>query len=114
MKCKVKFANTATNDLFDIAFYLLDISGDRDLAMRFVNDLKQKCRILEDFPEIGALPRDDILLSAGLRFLVHKKYLIFYRFDRPLKTVFVLAVFNAKRDYTSVMRRFVAFTDDTE
>ena len=61
----------------------------------------------ETFPESGSIPDDRILKSAEFRFLVYKEYLIFYQYDKKENAVYLLAFFNAKRDYTRVMRRFV-------
>ena len=106
MSFKVKFTETAKDDLRGIARYIASASGEKIVAINFVNELREKTKILESFPEIGALPRDRIMLSSGYRFLVHKDHLIFYRFDHDENTSYILAVFNAKRDYTKVMRKF--------
>lgn len=79
----------------------------KEPAIRFVNELREKVRILESFPESGLIPDDRILKSAGFRFLVCKEYLFFYQYDQKENAVYLLAFFNAKRDYTGVIRRFV-------
>jgi plasmid stabilization system protein ParE len=58
-------------------------------------------------PNAGALPRDRILKSLGYRYLVHKEYLTFYLVDEQQKKVFVMAIFNGKRDYMRVMRKLI-------
>ena len=107
MNFKVKFTATAKEDLRNIALYIAEASGEKSVAVNFVNELRQKTKILEDFPESGSLPRDRVMLSAGYRFLVHKEYLIFYHDEAKEKISYILAVFNAKRDYTRVMRKFI-------
>ena len=47
------------------------------------------------------------MMSAGYRFLVHKDYLIFYNYEKAENTAYILAVFNAKRDYMRVMKKFL-------
>ena len=44
------------------------------------------------------------LVSNGYRFLVHDNYLMFYYYVKEENTVYVNAVFNAKRDYNRVMK----------
>lgn len=107
MNFKVKFTATAKEDLRNIAIYIAEASGEKSVAVNFVNELRQKTKILEDFPESGSLPRDRVMLSAGYRFLVHKEYLIFYHYEAKEEISYILAIFNAKRDYTRVMRRFI-------
>lgn len=107
MSFKIKFTATAKEDLRNIALYIAEISGEKSVAINFVNELRNKTKILEDFPESGSLPSDRVMISSGYRFLVHKDYLIFYRFDHDENTSYILAVFNAKRDYTKVMQKFI-------
>jgi plasmid stabilization system protein ParE len=107
MSVKIKFTATAKEDLRNIALYIAEISGEKSVAINFVNELRNKTKILEDFPESGSLPSDRVMLSSGYRFLVHKDHLIFYRFDHDENTSYILAVFNAKRDYTKVMQKFI-------
>lgn len=107
MNCKVKFTATAKEDLRSVTYYIARESGDKSVAERFLKDIQKKCEILEDFPEIGAIPRDRVLMSLGYRFLVHGDYLIFYDYQRDVDTVNILAVFNSKRDYMRVMRKMI-------
>lgn len=107
MKYRILFADTATEDLRELAVHIAVISRDRELAKRFVLELQGNCKILEDFPESGALPRDRVLKSVGYRFLVYKDYLTFYTVDKENALVHIMAVFNGKKDYMRVMRPFL-------
>ena len=107
MKCRIKFTETAKQDLRDIALYIAEASKNRAIAKKFVNELREKCRILEDYPESGAIPHDRVLISNGYRFLVHGDYLLFYLYVPEDATAYILAVFNAKRDYSRVMKKFL-------
>lgn len=107
MNTKIVFTDTARSDLRDIAVYLADISKDKNLAIRFVKELQERTKILEQFPESGSIPRDRVLKSNGYRFLVHKDYLLFYLYEKAENTVYVMAVFNGKRDYMRVMKKFL-------
>lgn len=103
MSCKVSFTDTAKSDLLDIARSLAEISKDKALAVRFVRELQQETARLEQFPESGAVPRDRVLKSSGYRFLVHGDYLLFYLYEKEKNAVYVMAVFNGKRDDLRVM-----------
>lgn len=107
MTSKIVFTDTAKSDLRELAVYLAEISKDRDLAIRFVKRLQEKTKVLEDFPQSGAVPRDRVLKSNGYRYLVHDDYLIFYHVDEEKNVVYILSVFNSKRDYMRVMRKFI-------
>lgn len=107
MSCKVIFTDTAKSDLLDVARSLAEISKDKAFAVRFVRELQQETARLEQFPESGAVPRDRVLKSSGYRFLVYGDYLLFYLYEKEKNAVYVMAVFNGKRDYMRVMREFL-------
>ena len=107
MICNVVFTDTAKSDLRELTHYLAEVSKDKNLAVRFVKKLQEKTKNLESFPESGAIPKDRLLKSNGYRYLVHDDYLIFYYYDKPVNKVYVLAIFNGKRDYLRVMKKFI-------
>ena len=107
MNCKVVFTDTAKSDLRDIAIYLAEMSKDRNLAICFVRELQDKTNVLEQFPESGSIPRDRVLKSNGYRFLVHKDYLLFYLYEKADNIAYIMAIFNGKRDYMRVMKKFL-------
>ena len=107
MKCNVVFTDTATSDIRGIALYIADLTKDRNIAIRFVKEFRETAKILEQFPESGAIPKDRVLKSSGYRFLSHKDYLVFYLYEKEANTVYVMAVFNGKRDYMRVMKKFL-------
>ncbi len=107
MNSQVVITDTARSDLRDIALYLADLSKDKNLAIRFVKELQEKTKILELFPESGAIPRDRVLKSNGYRFLSHKDYLLFYQYDKETNIVYIMAIFNGKRDYMRVMKKYL-------
>lgn len=107
MKYTIEFTETAKSDLRDIAVYIAEQSKDKDIAKRFVKELTDRCVVLEDFPLSGAIPKDRTTMCSGYRFLVHKEYLIFYCADETQSKVYVSAVFNAKKDYTRVLKKLV-------
>lgn len=107
MSCQIIFTDTAKSDLHEIAFYIAEHAKDRNTAIRFVKELQNEAKILETYPESGAIPRDRILKSSGYRFLSHKDYLLFYLYEKLENKVYIMAVFNGKRDYMRVMKKFL-------
>lgn len=107
MSYQIRITETAKQDLREIAFYIAERSMDNEIAKRFVIELREQCARLTDFPQSGALPKDRVLRSLEFRYIVHKDYLIFYSIDEPQKIVNVLAIFNSKKDYLRVMRKFI-------
>ena len=107
MSYQVSITETAKQDLREIAFYIAGHSMDNDIAKRFIMELRDQCNRLMDFPQGGALAKDRILRSFDFRYILHKDYLIFYSIDEAQKIVSVLAIFNSKKDYLRVMRKFI-------
>ena len=77
MSYTIVISDTAKEDLREIAVWLAKQSKDIDVAKYFVNELRDRCNELKDFPSIGSFPRDYVLKSLGYRFVTHKDYLIF-------------------------------------
>ena len=107
MSYKIRFTDTAKDDLRNIAVYIAEQSKDKSIAVNFVNELREKTKILASFPEIGSIPDDKVMKSMGYRYLVHKEYLIFYHYEAKQEISYILAVFHSRRDYTRVMRKFL-------
>lgn len=107
MTTKIVLTETAKADLREIALFIADQAKDKNVAIRFTRELQEKWKILEEFPQMGALPKDRVLVSYGFRFLVHKDYLIFYLCNEKENFVQIVSVFHAKRDYFQVMKKFV-------
>ena len=105
MKYRIEFTDMAKSDLRNIAIYIAEQSKDKGIAKTFVKELSEQCVPLENFPQMGATPKDRMLVSYGFRFLVHKEYLIFYSVDEPAEKVYIQAVFNAKKDYTRALKK---------
>ena len=107
MSCQIVFTDTAKTDLREITISLAELTKDRDLTIRFIQELRKTTEILKEFPESGSIPRDRVLKSNGFRFLTYKDYLIFYLYEKENNTAYVMSVFNGKRDYMRVMKKFL-------
>lgn len=107
MSCQVLFTDTANADLRDIAYYIADAEKDRNVAIRFVKRLQERTRILEQFPESGAIPKDRVLRSNGYRSLTYKDYLLFYQHQENENIAYIVAIFNGKRDYMRIMKKYM-------
>ncbi|MBR4880839.1 MAG: type II toxin-antitoxin system RelE/ParE family toxin [Clostridia bacterium] len=107
MNCKIRLTATAKKDLRDIAVYITEQTKNKNVALEFVKELQEKCKILEMFPKSGSVPQDRVIASLDYRYLVYKSHLLFYEYRKEENTAYILAVFNAKRDYVRVMKKFL-------
>ena len=107
MSCQIVFTDTAKSDLREIAISIAELAKDKNIAIRYVKELQESTKILETFPESGAIPRDRILKSSGYRFIAHKDYLLFYLYEKAENRVYIMAVFHGKRDYMRVKKKYL-------
>lgn len=71
---ELQFSPRAQHDLGEVVRYIGQDS--REIAARYVHQLKSKCRTLAEFPQLGR-SRDD--LSPGLRSFPIESYVVYYR-----------------------------------
>lgn len=98
------FTETARQDYINIANYILTESKSIITAKRYIKKLQNQIETLQEFPNMGNLPKDRFLLSVGYRFLVCDDYLTFYKVFEPDKKVVVYTVVNGKRDYRKILQ----------
>lgn len=103
----VRLTDTAQQDLREIVYWIVNQSKDKEIAKHFVGELMETCKKLDTFPNLGAFPKDRIIRSAGYRFIIHKDYLIFYLVNEEKKQVNIMAIFNSKKDYMRVMKKYI-------
>lgn len=107
MNYTINVTETAKNDLREIGLYIAKETQDKDVALKFLDELLARCGQLSAFPQSGAYPKDKVLKSLGYRYLVHGDYLDFYTVNEGGNRVDVVAFFNAKKNYMRVLRLLI-------
>ena len=77
--------------------WLFIASDNPSIADAFIDFIYNKCELLSESPNIGR-KRDEILI--GLRCLVVKKYIIFYRIKK--NSLEIVRILNGYRDIDSL------------
>lgn len=90
----------AQRDLQQIYDYLATEAPDR--ADTFIDSLLEVIESLDEHSERGSVPRDPVLQKRRYRYLVHRKYLIFYKVFA--KSVRVYRVVYGKQAYSHLLR----------
>lgn len=95
-KHPVSITEAAEQDLAEIIDY---ISNDNPAAaLKVAENIEQNILQLEDFPLIGAIPKNRRLTHQGYRILIVDSYLVFYvLLDNG--TVEIRRIISGKRDY---------------
>ena len=76
---KLRYLAQARDDLIRIKRYIARESGSQQIALDYVQKLRQQCRKLADLPGQIGHPRPE--LKAGLRSFPHGNYVIFFMYD---------------------------------
>ena len=103
MAADLRWSLKARQDLLEI--YVAIGRENTVAAERFYDRLKERAEHLNDQPKIGPR-RDDI--RAGIRMLVVRPYLIFYRIapdsdGQSVKTIRILRVVDGRRELRGVI-----------
>ncbi len=93
---KLSFSPVARKDLFEIIEHIAE--HDPAAAEKLFDEIVRAARILDDFPEAGALRLD---IAPDIRYLPVRKYVIFYRIAPD--AVEVIRVLHGSRDYASLL-----------
>jgi addiction module RelE/StbE family toxin len=90
-------------DIDETVQYISQNLDNEFAAAAFLDDIEKSYRHIVDNPLMFALCNDERLRSKGYRKITIKNYLIFYRVDEALKTIFIIRVLYAARDYSKLL-----------
>ncbi len=101
-RAKIKFLQTALDDLEEIVLYIaLD---SKENAIRFHDKLIATTHKLSDFPLIGVAVPDRLLKKQGYRMLIIDNYILFYKTIKD--EILIMRILHAARDYSRVFADF--------
>ena len=95
-KCRVEYLPLAVADLDEIFDYVA--ADNQSAAVSLLNDIDTAILHLQDFPLIGAIPKNRRLARQGYHILVAESYLVFYVIPDD-ETVEIRRILNGKREY---------------
>lgn len=94
MTRRLDFLTTALENLADIAAYIGDSSGNRDVANFFIASLKRQCLKLAELSAMLGRARSEIGLDV--RSLAYGNYVIYFRYRDDV--VEIIAILERHRD----------------
>ncbi len=95
-KYNLNITEAAEQDLAEIIEYIA--SDNPAAAIKLADKIDESILKLEDFPQIGVIPKNRRLERRGYGMLIIDSYLIFYVIMDD-KTVEIRRVISGKRDY---------------
>jgi len=102
VKYKVNFVSEAEEDLFQIYKYVYLIDSE-DKAEKLYLKLREKCLLLQEFPERGHIPPELSLLEiSDFLEIRYKPYRIIYRIIK--REVFIHCIIDGRRDLQKLLQ----------
>jgi toxin ParE1/3/4 len=95
-KFKISITEAAEQDLTEIIEYIS--SDNPSAALKLADKIDESIVKLEDFPQIGVIPKNRRLVRRGYRMLIIDNYLVFYVIMDD-ETVEIRRIISDKRDY---------------
>ena len=101
MQNKINYSPEALQDLDDIGDYIAIELSNPQAALRILNSIIEDIPLLANNPLIGANLSSITGIASDYRFLVVRKYLVFYRYSNGI--IFVDRILYGRRDYLSIL-----------
>ncbi|MBO4583549.1 MAG: type II toxin-antitoxin system RelE/ParE family toxin [Clostridia bacterium] len=98
---KINFSPDAIADLKQTRKYITEELCSEQAATNTISKIMKHIRMLEDFPESGALLSTVVNIANDYRFLVCGNYIAFYRYEHDV--VYVVRVLYGRRDYMRML-----------
>ncbi|MFA7468317.1 MAG: type II toxin-antitoxin system RelE/ParE family toxin [Desulfotomaculaceae bacterium] len=95
-KYLINITEAAEQDLADIVDYIAN--DNPTAALELAEKIEQSVLQLEEFPLIGAIPKNRRLTRKGYRILIVDNYLVFYVLLNN-ETIEIRRIISGKRDY---------------
>ncbi len=101
---KMVISEAATQELLQIVEVYRDNAGEM-AAEQIATQILDKLELLEDFPQMGILPRDAVIREGGFRYLIVGKYLCIYRVIDDL--AYVYHIVHGASNYSILFKELV-------
>ena len=100
---KIELAIKAKNDMREVHAYITNNLKETNIADKLLGKIETEILTLKHMPLRHAVERDEQLKHRKLRKLIVDNYLIFYIVKEKTKTVFIVRVLYARRDWINLL-----------
>lgn len=102
---EVVYTKPAEEDLFSIIEYISQVLKSPKVANNFLNEIEKKTELLAENPFIFSLVKDEFLSQHKIRYTLVKNYFVFYTIEEKAKTVSIIRIMYARRDWINLLKR---------
>ena len=103
MNYSVNITALAEEDILATVKYISDVLKNPIAAHNLLDEIERYEKILGDTPAIYPFVRDEYLAGNGLKYVMIKKFLLFYTIDEIRKTVNVIRFLYRRRDWKNIL-----------
>jgi toxin ParE1/3/4 len=103
MRYQILRTDKAEEQLREIIFYIVDDTGDVAIALEYLNKIDTAINRLQDFPELGSVPRYSILKKQGFKVVIIERHLVFYKINEVDKVINIYAIVDGRREYRNLI-----------
>ena len=100
----VNITDIAENDILSTVQYITDKLKAPKAANNLLDEIEKHEKKLEKTPKIYPLVSDNYLAEKGIRFVLIKKYMMFFTIDESKKIVSVIRFLYGRRDWQNILR----------
>ncbi len=95
---KIIVTPDAADDLRDLHDYIADRLHAPDTALAYIRMLRSEIGLLSCLPQRNSCVKDEPWRSRGIRRLMVKNFIVYYRVEDSARRIYVLNIIYAKRD----------------
>jgi plasmid stabilization system protein ParE len=103
---KLKFSEQINEDIVSSITYIRETLEAPMAAQKHSNELIKKYELLKTNPFIMPLVNDYYLASIGIRCMLVKKYLLFYKINSEANEVYLYRFLHSKQDWIRILGIF--------
>ena len=100
---KVIISSIAFQDLDDIIGYIKEVLISPENAKNVFEEIEKAIHSLNDKPKRNTLVKDKYLNKMGIRLLIVKKYILFYRVSEEQKEVEIIRILYGRRNWMNIL-----------
>ena len=104
MTYKIRTIKSAQNEIREIYRYIANDLQNPAAAVKRITLIDKKIQSLKESPDRFPLVQDGYLASKGFRMIIAKNHLIFFVIREEIRTVSVMRVLYARRDWLRILK----------
>lgn len=102
-KYEVLVSEQAQKDLKEIVNYLSSSLLEPNIAKNILSEIDKSILSLEEMPHRHCLVSDNLLKKVGIRKLVVKNYIVFFKIYETKKTVGIVRIMYGRRNWQKMI-----------